>query len=143
MMNFVSLVICWDCHWTRPARTTGGLFVSHRNSNDYLISPIDWLFSKLAAHWHQWRLKRKIDAYYDQSAFKGYDSSIRHEAERVYYVNPEIARWHELNPDKCYYCSYTRWANEERDQNLKIGPHRCIEGNSPPHKLPKAKVIKR
>lgn len=54
-----------------------------------------------------------------------------------------IRVWHKDNPGKCMYCSYTNWANREKGQSLKIGPHACIENNGGPKDgLPKAHIIK-
>ena len=55
----------------------------------------------------------------------------------------DFAEWKRINPGKCMYCSYTRWANEEHGQNLKIEVHRCVEGNGPAHPLPTAKARRR
>jgi hypothetical protein len=51
-----------------------------------------------------------------------------------------IRQWKSFNPGRCMYCSYTRWANTEHGQNLKLEPHNCIEGNSPPAPLPIARI---
>jgi hypothetical protein len=51
-----------------------------------------------------------------------------------------IRQWKSINPGRCMYCSYTRWANTEQGQNLKLEPHNCPEGNSPPAPLPVARI---
>jgi hypothetical protein len=48
-----------------------------------------------------------------------------------------------LFPDVCMYCSYTRWANMERGQSLKLRRHDCKAGNSPPHPIPTARTVRR
>lgn len=53
----------------------------------------------------------------------------------------EFVEWKRAYPDRCMYCGYTSWANREHGVKLKLEPHRCVEGNSPPHPLPRAKVI--
>ena len=53
----------------------------------------------------------------------------------------EFMAWKRAHPDRCMYCAYTHWANLEHGQKLKLELHHCVEGNSPPHPLPRAKVI--
>lgn len=55
------------------------------------------------------------------------------------------AEWERMCPGRCLYCSYTRWANEEHGQNLKLEPHACVEGRSPvdPAAVPRARVVRR
>jgi hypothetical protein len=85
---------------------------------------IDWLISKtlgpFIARWHRRRVEREVDAGYDDNSYR---------------------EWKSLNPGRCMYCAYTKWANEEHGQSLKIEQHRCREGNSPPHPLPRARVV--
>lgn len=50
-------------------------------------------------------------------------------------------QWKRENPDHCMYCAYTKWARETQAvTNLEVEPHVCVEGNSPPHPLPRAKA---
>lgn len=54
-----------------------------------------------------------------------------------------IREWHQINPGKCMYCSYTNWANKGQGQRLIVEPHFCIENNGGPiDGLPQAKVIR-
>lgn len=48
--------------------------------------------------------------------------------------------WKRENPDRCMYCMYTHWVNVEKGQKMKLKAHHCVEGKSPPHPLPRAKV---
>ena len=50
-------------------------------------------------------------------------------------------QWKRNHPDRCLYCAYTHWANSKQLMKLKLDPHTCVEGNSPPHPLPTAKVL--
>jgi hypothetical protein len=52
-----------------------------------------------------------------------------------------VLEWERNNPGRCMYCSYTHWAREEKGVSLSFCPHNCIEGKSPPHPLPNARVI--
>jgi hypothetical protein len=89
--------------------------------------PLDWLLAvtigPFIARWHRGRVQKRDE---------------QHDAFAIYYG---VADWHRENPGRCMYCAYTRWANEEHGQKLKIGVHRCREGNSPPMPLPKARVL--
>ncbi len=84
--------------------------------------PIDWLIAKafgpLIARWH----RRKVERLQASGLL-----SMGEEFERTF-------------PDHCAYCSYTRWVNTEHGQSLKVEPHRCREGKSPPCPLPRATV---
>ena len=53
----------------------------------------------------------------------------------------EFMAWKHEHPDRCMYCAYTRWANVEQGQKMVLEPHHCVEGHSPPHPLPRARVI--
>lgn len=53
----------------------------------------------------------------------------------------ELLEWKREHPDRCMYCGYTIWAIREHGVKLKLEPHHCVEGNSPRHPLPRAKVI--
>lgn len=56
------------------------------------------------------------------------------------FTEQDIRQWRLINPGRCMYCSYTRWANTEQGQSLKLEPHNCIEGNGPPAPLPVARI---
>lgn len=43
-------------------------------------------------------------------------------------------------PDRCMYCAYTHWANREQCVKMALEPHDCVQGNSPPQPLPRARV---
>jgi len=67
---------------------------------------------------------------------------------RITRREPDLARWDAAfmawkreHPDRCMYCAYTHWANTEQGMKMKLEPHHCVEGKSPPHPLPRAKVI--
>jgi len=47
----------------------------------------------------------------------------------------QLVRVLALPPNKCMYCAYRRWANEKQGMRLKLEPHHCVEGNSPPGEL--------
>lgn len=53
----------------------------------------------------------------------------------------DVRQWRSFNPGRCMYCAYTRWANGEQGQSLKIEAHPCPEGNGPPAPLPIARVL--
>jgi hypothetical protein len=56
----------------------------------------------------------------------------------------EFMEWQRDHPDRCLYCSYTRWATDaqgQKRQTFKLDPHNCVEGNSQPHPLPRARAI--
>lgn len=56
------------------------------------------------------------------------------------FTEDDIREWKSWNPGRCMYCSYTRWANTEQGQNLKLEAHNCPEGNGPPMPLPVARM---
>lgn len=63
----------------------------------------------------------------------------------IWITDDDVRMWRSLNPGRCMYCSYTRWANTEQGQNLKLEPHNCPEGNSPPQSpepLPVARAVR-
>jgi hypothetical protein len=62
----------------------------------------------------------------------------RRELERAAW-DAEFMAWKRAHPDRCVYCAYTSWANVRRTR-LRLEPHACVEGNSPPD-LPMARVI--
>lgn len=45
--------------------------------------------------------------------------------------SPAFMSWKRENPDRCMYCAYTHWANRVKGLKMKLGPHACVEGNSP------------
>lgn len=61
----------------------------------------------------------------------------RRESDRAKWT-AEFMAWKREHPDRCMYCAYTRWANDTQRMRMKIAPHACVEGNSPPHPLPRA-----
>ncbi len=81
---------------------------------------IDWVLRRIAARYWRWRVARN--------------------EEREATWTAEFMEWKRENPDRCMYCAYTRWARDEQGVKLKLEPHDCAEGKSPPHPLPTAKV---
>jgi hypothetical protein len=90
--------------------------IRDRDIIDILIM---WAFGPLFARLHRRRIERQVLA----------DSSSNSYRE-----------WRTMNPGRCMYCAYTRWANEEKGQSLKVEIHRCVEGNGPAHPLPVARL---
>lgn len=73
------------------------------------------------------------------------DSLLRWAAARLWRFRVKrrpawVLQWEHDNPGRCMYCSYTHWA-KNKGASLSLEPHNCIEGKSPPHPLPEAKVI--
>ena len=52
----------------------------------------------------------------------------------------DFMQWKRQNPDRCMYCAYIRWVNAAQHLKMTLEPHYCVEGKSPPHPLPRAKV---
>jgi hypothetical protein len=65
----------------------------------------------------------------------------RRRIERARWTTAGFMEWKRNHPNRCMYCAYTRWANIEQGQKMKIESHHCVEGNGPPQPLPRAKVI--
>ncbi len=83
---------------------------------DYLIR---WTLGPFIAKWHRRRIEREVIATSSSNSYR---------------------QWRTLNPGRCMYCAYTRWANSEHGQSLRLEAHPCVEGNGPAMPLPKATV---